>query len=247
MTIVLATGGFDPLHSGHINYLESAKALGDHLVVGLNSDIWLNRKKGRHFMPFEERKVILEALQCVDEVISFNDDDDTACEAIRQVLITKASSEKLIFANGGDRKSNNIPEMGFKDISFKFGVGGTLKKNSSSWILDEWVKQRTKRDWGYWEVFDELPGIKVKQLVIYPGKSLSNQRHLLRAEQWSVLKGSVLMETESNATLLTDHKSPYFIDKKVWHKASNVGDEPAHVLEIQYGEACVETDIERKH
>jgi cytidyltransferase-like protein len=87
--IVLVTGGFDPLHSGHIAYFKAAKALGDHLVVGLNSDDWLTRKKGRPFMPFEERAAIIKELACVDEVIGFNDDDNSACAAILKVLHNK--------------------------------------------------------------------------------------------------------------------------------------------------------------
>ena len=89
--VVLVTGGFDPLHSGHIAYFKAARELGDHLVVGLNSDEWLTRKKGRPFMPIEERAAIVKELACVDEVIAFDDNDDTACAAIGYVLQTKAS------------------------------------------------------------------------------------------------------------------------------------------------------------
>jgi len=80
--VVLCTGGFDPLHSGHIEYLRDAKALGNILIVGVNSDAWLTRKKGRAFMPGPERVAILENLKFVDHCILFNDDDDTAIEAI---------------------------------------------------------------------------------------------------------------------------------------------------------------------
>jgi D-beta-D-heptose 7-phosphate kinase/D-beta-D-heptose 1-phosphate adenosyltransferase len=71
--IVLVTGGFDPLHSGHIAYFKSAKALGDKLIVGLNSDDWLERKKCRAFMPWEERATIIAALHNTDRVINFDD------------------------------------------------------------------------------------------------------------------------------------------------------------------------------
>src|SRR6056300_143789 len=98
-TIVLVTGGFDPLHSGHIEYFKAAKKLGDKLVVGLNSDEWLTRKKGRPFMPFHERAAIIKELKCVDQVIGFNDDDDSACNAIGHVLATTA--DIVVFANGG--------------------------------------------------------------------------------------------------------------------------------------------------
>jgi len=108
-TVVLVTGGFDPLHSGHIEYFKAAKQLGDKLVVGLNSDEWLIRKKGRPFMSFQERSKIISALECVDTVISFDDSDDTACGAIYKTLATHGNI-KVIFANGGDRNNTTTPE-----------------------------------------------------------------------------------------------------------------------------------------
>ena len=144
--IVLVTGGFDPLHSGHIAYFNAAKQLGNRLIVGLNSDAWLSRKKGRPFMPWEERASVIKALKVVDDVIEFDDSDDTACAAIYK-CITRWPNSKLIFANGGDRTANNIPEMVFDDVEFVFGVGGENKANSSSWILEDWKKPRTERPW----------------------------------------------------------------------------------------------------
>lgn len=137
MKIVLVTGGFDPLHSGHIEYFKAAKQLGYLLVVGVNSDAWLIRKKGRAFMPFYERKTIIENLYQVHKVIEFNDDDNSAIDAIKKVKEMYPKS-KIIFANGGDRTKDNIPEMIFDDVEFAFGVGGTNKINSSSDILKNW-------------------------------------------------------------------------------------------------------------
>ena len=252
MKIVLVTGGFDPLHSGHIEYFRAAKELGDYLVVGINSDDWLTRKKGRPFMPFEERTAIIKELSIVDEIIVFDDNNDTANDAIRQTL-SKWPHEEYIFANGGDRTEENIPEMEVfhPRLSFEFGVGGENKKNSSSWILDEWKTQKTERDWGYWRVLDDKPekGYKVKELVIYPGKSLSDQRHFKRSEVWSVLEGTVKMETEwedrKDTVHLKPHTLPYEIGVEVWHKASNPNSENAHILEVQWGD-CYEEDIERR-
>lgn len=253
--VVLVTGGFDPLHSGHIAYFKSAKELGDHLVVGINSDDWLTRKKGRPFMPLEERAAIIKELACVDEVIAFNDNDDSACNAIMQVLQTKGSSWTVVFANGGDRINTNTPEYKVYGehpfVEFKWKVGGSNKANSSSWILDEWKTQKTERDWGYWRVLDDAPdkGYKVKELVIYPGKSLSDQKHFERSEQWQVLSGTVKMVTEynslKNVTHLESSSKSYEIGKEVWHKASNPSDINAHILEIQWGK-CYEEDIERR-
>lgn len=255
--VVLVSGGFDPLHSGHIAYFKAARELGDHLVVGLNSDEWLTRKKGRPFMSFEERAAIIKELAVVDEVIGFNDNDDSACNAIGQLLATKGSSWRVVFANGGDRTNTTTPEYKVygdcPDVEFAWKVGGSNKKNSSSWILDEWKTQKTERDWGYWRVLDNKPekGYKVKELVIYPGKSLSDQRHFKRSEHWYVLDGKIDLTTEWNSV---KHKSThtalttgYIIGQEVWHLASNPYDTPAHVLEVQYGEACIEEDIERRN
>jgi len=254
MEVVLVTGGFDPLHSGHIEYFKAAKKLGDKLVVGINSDAWLQRKKGRSFMPWNERASIIKSIGCVDEVIGFNDDDGSATDAINQTRKLYPKTE-IIFANGGDRQADNIPEL-FDDntgeLTFVYGVGGENKMNSSSWILDEWKTQKTERNWGYWRVLDHKPekGYKVKELVIYPGKSLSDQRHFKRSEQWMVLEGTVKMETEwenrKDTVHLKPHTLPYEIGKEVWHKASNPNGENAHILEIQWGTECIEEDIERR-
>lgn len=141
--VVIATGGFDPLHSGHISYLASARRLGDFLVVGLNSDDWLIRKKGNYFLPFLERYVIISNLRMVDRAIGFNDKDETAIDCIREVR-RMFPEDDLIFANGGDRTAENIPEQVIADelkVKFAFGVGGNTKRNSSSDILNRWKKE----------------------------------------------------------------------------------------------------------
>ena len=247
--IVLVTGGFDPLHSGHIEYFKEARKLGDELHVGLNSDEWLTRKKGRPFMSFQERATIIENLNMVDCVISFDDVDDTACGAIYKTLATHGPI-KILFANGGDRQQDNTPEYKtYHDIvEFAYDVGGN-KKNSSSWILEEWKSPKTKRSWGLYRVLDDKPGYKVKELVIEPGKSLSMQRHFKRSEHWYMLKGSCNIATEYNNitdSIVLQQNKAYDISKNVWHQASNPSKEHCHILEVQYGTKCVEEDIERK-
>ena len=254
MDVVLVTGGFDPLHSGHIEYFKEAKKLGDVLVVGINSDEWLTRKKGRPFMKFKDRLAIIQSLEMVDDVMSFEDNDDTANQAIFKLMCTSANRANIIFANGGDRKKGAVPEEAIygDKVKFVYGVGGDNKMNSSSWILDEWKTQKTERQWGYWRVLDHKPekGYKVKELVIYPGKSLSDQKHFKRSEQWIVLEGVVDMQTEYNSNKdmvqLKPHGMPYEIGKEVWHKPSNSGTENAHILELQWGNECIEEDIERR-
>lgn len=241
------------MHSGHIAYFKAAKALGNHLIVGVNSDAWLTRKKGRPFMPWAERAAIIKELSVVDEVIDFDDSDGSANFAIYNCL-QKYPEHKLIFANGGDRVPDNCPEYIYKNtpwVEFAFGVGGNDKKNSSSWILEEWKNPKTIRDWGWYRVLDDKAGYKVKELVIEPGKSLSDQRHFLRSEHWYVLKGSCSLRTEyKNVTQqidLTELTSGYVIGKEVWHKVTNNTENFCHILEVQYGEQCVENDIERRN
>lgn len=251
MKVVIVTGGFDPLHSGHIAYFKAAKTLGDYLVVGINSDRWLERKKGRAFMPWQERAAIVGNLSMVDEVISFLDDDDTACNAIEKVKGLESNAH-IIFANGGDRTSDNIPEMKFDDVEFVFGVGGVDKKNSSSWILEEWKAPKTERAWGYYRVLHEDgPTTKVKELTVDPGKSLSMQRHHERAEYWLVSEGQCVV----NAALANGYALPsrelsmhqeYKVPVGEWHQLTNPYDVPCRIVEIQYGSNCVEEDIERK-
>ena len=99
MKIILCTGGYDPLHSGHITYFKAARSLGDMLIVGLNSDEWLERKKGRAFMLWNERLCVVNNLSMVDEVYTFDDEDGSARAFIRQVRAHYPDAE-LIFANG---------------------------------------------------------------------------------------------------------------------------------------------------
>lgn len=251
--IVLATGGFDPLHSGHIAYLKEAKSLGQKLIVGVNSDNWLTRKKGRPFMPWYERVAIIKELKFVDDVIDFDDHDDSANLAIFKCA-QRFPNSKIVFANGGDRVNENTPE--FKTygkmpwVEFAWGVGGTNKRNSSSIILEQWKKEKTIRPWGWYTVLENSTTYKVKELVIEPGKSLSMQRHKYRNERWYVLKGECHLDTEwngiKNSIDLKELTHDYTIEKGVWHQASNLTDSICHILEVQFGEKCVEEDIERK-
>ena len=253
--VVLVTGGFDPLHSGHIAYFKAARELGDHLVVGVNSDEWLTRKKGRPFMPFEERCAIIKELACVNEVIGFNDDDNSACKAIGQVLATKGSSWRVVFANGGDRTNTTTPEYATygntPDVEFVWKVGGSNKANSSSWILNEWKAPKTERTWGYYRVIHEYNNhTKVKELAVPPGQKLSMQRHKERSEHWFVAEGTATVYTLDSSSdvalhgVFEQHKSLH-IPVGQWHQLANEHDVDLKLVEIQYGTKCVEEDIER--
>ena len=252
MKIVLVTGGFDPIHSGHISYFKAARTLGDMLIVGLNSDEWLERKKGRAFMPWNERLCIINNLSMVDEVYTFDDEDNSAKHFIQQVRAHYPTA-KLIFANGGDRTAKNIPEMDFVDdnLEFVFGVGGEDKKNSSSWILQDWKAPKTERQWGYYRVLHEVPGMKVKELTVEPGKSLSMQRHFKRSEYWIVSEGQAVVNSQTDSgysmppATINKHQE-FQVPLNSWHQLTNPFNVPVKIVEIQYGEDCKEEDIERK-
>ncbi|MSR71047.1 MAG: hypothetical protein EXS50_00025 [Candidatus Taylorbacteria bacterium] len=139
--IVAVSGGFDPVHIGHVRMFEEAKKLGTKLVVILNNDHWLAKKKGSAFMSTKERKEIIEAFRVVDEVVVTshpkNPIDMSVCAELRKI-------KPHIFVNGGDRKLDNVPEvavcseLGTKMV-FNVGVGG--KVQSSSWLLNDYSKK----------------------------------------------------------------------------------------------------------
>ena len=126
-SVIILSGGFDPIHIGHMRMFREAANLGHQVIVGLNSDEWLTRKKGKPFMEFYERKEILEGIKYISSVVKFDDKDDTACSLIHQVRSTYNSGMfnhdhefnnptgrndyQIFFANGGDRGKGNVPEM----------------------------------------------------------------------------------------------------------------------------------------
>jgi len=247
--IVLATGGFDPLHSGHISYLRAARELGDMLIVGVNSDSWLERKKGRAFMPVTERLSIVSSLNMVDACTLFDDSNGTAIDAILRIK-TLYPDDEIIFANGGDRTSDNIPEMGINGVQFVFGVGGENKINSSSDILKRWMSIEVQRPWGSYTVLNEVPGAKVKTLTVNPGQTLSMQRHQHRNEYWMVTSGMCMINLAlpgdvSNPPKILAKYDEWHVPANTWHQLTNPFVKPCTIIEIQFGEKCVEDDIER--
>ena len=145
-TIVVAvSGGFDPIHPGHVRMFREARELGDKLVVILNNDNWLQQKKKYNFMGEKERKEVIEALRYVDEVVITkhpkNPEDMSVCEALIRL-------KPDIFANGGDRKADNIPEyelcrkLGIKMV-FNVGEGGKVQSSSS--LVDKAIKNAPRK------------------------------------------------------------------------------------------------------
>ena len=137
--IVIVSGGFDPIHSGHIKLIREASEHGNVIVL-LNSDKWLQNKKGMEFLSFEERQIIMKELKNVIDVLGFDDSDKTCIDGLRKVK-EKYPDYKIKFANGGDRNNETTPESLFckeNNIELLWGIGGENKSNSSSWILKKW-------------------------------------------------------------------------------------------------------------
>ena len=251
MRIVVVSGGFDPIHAGHIEYMMSARALGDKLIVALNSDKWLINKKNFYFLSFEERKLILENLTFVDSVIDF--EDDIHGSAVNALIKIKNlyPNDNIIFANGGDRNVDNTPEMSLDGVEFAFSVGGDDKKNSSSSIVKNWKYYHEQRLWGsFYDLFEES-SIKVKQLIVHPKKNTSFQRHFKRNELCFVSEGSCIVNLGFENSLIKEEKKLDKYDHLVipvgeWHQIVNPNSTNCKIIEVQFGDECNEGDIERK-
>jgi cytidyltransferase-like protein len=233
--ICLVTGGFDPVHSGHIDYFKSAKKITDYLIVGVNSDNWLKNKKNIFLMPWSERSEIISSLN---------------------------PANKVIFANGGDRGKDNTPEtLAFENddrVEFVYGVGGDNKKNSSSWLLSDFTDQYVKNilpggldnvvtinaPWGSHTAFLDAKGYKVKQLKVKPGGILSLQKHRHRMEHWVVGSGVASVELDDKKYTL---EAGEYIEIPLGsvHRLSNNSSKDLVVLEVQCGKILEESDIIR--
>lgn len=212
----MISGGFDPIHPGHIAMIESAAEYGDVHIV-LNSDDWLVRKKGFFFQSWVDRKKILEVY--TPHIHTVDDSDGTVCEALRRI-------KPDYFGNGGDRGAKNTPEL---DVCHELGIEpvfelGGGKYSSSSEIN---AKRNVETRWGWYEVLIDMPQLKVKTLHIAPGKKLSLQRHEKRSEFFFMPNGEVRMNLPG-----------------VWHAPQAPEDKELVILEVQVG-VSEENDIER--
>ena len=137
--LIILSGGFDPVHKGHIRMFKAASKLGE-VIIGLNSDNWLLRKKNKYFMSFHERTEILESIKYISKVIPFNDFDDTAINLIKDVINLYSNTSKIFFGNGGDRTVTTTPELDYckgNNIEMLWNLGGD-KIQSSSDLLKKW-------------------------------------------------------------------------------------------------------------
>ncbi len=197
---VAVSGGFDPLHIGHVRMMNEARKLGDKLVVILNNDNWLKDKKGFSFMSEKERKELVEALPSVNKVVitghRIGDRD-------RSVVHELEKLRPAVFANGGDREKKNTPEAAAcrrLGIRMVFNVGRGGKIQSSSWMIREASRRaaRSVRPWGEFYDWDTGNGWHLKTIYVKPKKRLSLQYHNHRSERWVLVAG--------DATALTIEK-----------------------------------------
>jgi cytidyltransferase-like protein len=213
---VAVSGGFDPLHIGHVRMFRKARKLGDKLVVILNNDNWLKNKKGFAFMPEGERKEIIENFSFVDKVVLSSHKPSDPNDAYHRGVSRELKRLKpAIFANGGDRNKKDAadPQSSLywdiktcEDLGIKmvYSVGHGGKVQSSSWMIKDAVRgiARGVRPWGEFYGWDEGARWKLKTIYIKPGKRLSLQYHNHRSEHWTLVEGDATATIEADG----DHK-----------------------------------------
>lgn len=247
----LITGGFDPIHSGHLAYIKAASKFSTNLIVGLNSDEWLLRKKGYVFMPWKERKAILKNIKYINKVIKYDDSNDHSSNAIKKSLTLY---EKVFFCNGGDRKEDNTPEQRFFGLNdrviFKYGVGGNHKINSSSKITSNFIFNqasslgRVHTPWGKHDLLKEDKSYKLKSLEVNPNECTSLQYHNHREEHWVVVSGKATIELNGEKAYRKAGEYIH-IPIRAEHRILNLEKEVLVIVEVQLGDILEESDIVR--
>lgn len=247
---VAVSGGFDPLHIGHVRMLKQARKLGDKLVVILNNDNWLKNKKGFVFMAENERKEVIEMFPFVDKVVltehKISDPDRSVVRSLEKLMPD-------VFANGGDRKPDGdpVPEEDFanqKGIKLVYNIGYGGKVQSSSWMLSRARRDSVRgvRPWGEYYEWDSGEKWYVKTLYVGAGKRLSLQYHHKRAERWVLVEGdayAMIGEGKSQKKHQLKIGVPFVVDQGTVHRLGSK--KGGIVAEVAIGSSFDEADIIR--
>tara|TARA_B100000614_G_scaffold143804_1_gene127863 strand:+ start:825 stop:1604 length:780 start_codon:yes stop_codon:yes gene_type:complete len=244
----LLSGGFDPVHIGHLAMIKEAKEIAEEVVILLNSDNWLKRKKGKPFMIESQRAQILEEFESVSKVIiQTNDDDDSSNNAIKSFVINNPK-KAICYCNGGDRSNEKkIREVAVckeYNVDLIFGIGGVHKLESSSNLTKNYLSEIEIRPWGNFHIIAKGNGYQIKEMNINPKNKQSLQKHKHRSEYWQVIEGEGKVYLEDSEVKLKPGDN-IFIPKGSLHRLENTHSHNLLIVEIQIGEIISEDDIER--
>ena len=244
----LLSGGFDPVHIGHLAMIKEANKIAEEVVILLNSDKWLERKKGKPFMVESQRAQILEEFKSVSKVIIQNDDNDDSSNNAIISFVRNNPKKTICYCNGGDRShEKKIREADVckdLDIDLIFGIGGVHKLESSSNLTKNYLSDIEKRPWGNFHIIAKGNGYQIKEMNINPKNKQSLQKHNHLSEYWQVIEGHGQVRIEDSEIKLKTGDNVY-IPIKSLHRLENTGSQNLKIIEIQIGELISEDDIVR--
>ncbi|MDC0070695.1 adenylyltransferase/cytidyltransferase family protein [Rhodobiaceae bacterium] len=243
----LVSGGFDPVHVGHLRMFRDATRLSDKVILLLNNDEWLIKKKGKPFMNEIQRKEILDEFTSITEVIIQESSEKSSSRAIEE-FVKSNPNKRICYCNGGDRSNiENIREAAIckkLGVNLEFGVGGEEKIESSSQLTKNYLGNVEKRPWGNYHIIAKNTGYQIKEIKVSKNSKLSLQKHNNRSEFWQIVKGESRITIEDDEYFLKE-KEHIYIPKETVHRIENIGNEELIFIEIQLGEDLQESDIVR--
>jgi cytidyltransferase-like protein len=243
----IVSGGFDPVHIGHLKMFQDANKLADKVIILLNNDNWLIKKKGKPFMNQNQRKEILEEFKSISEVIIQTSSEPSSSAAIEEFAL-KNKNKKICYCNGGDRNDiENILEASICkefNIELEFGVGGEDKIESSSQLSKNYLGNVEIRPWGNYHIIAKNSGYQIKEIKVNQYSKLSLQKHKNRSEFWQILRGESKITIGDKEYYLKE-KEHIYIPINTVHRIENVGIKELVFIEIQLGENLKEEDIIR--